>query len=157
MVLVGQPQLKALLGRPELVQFAQRISSDFHIPKLTVDEVARYIHHRLTVAGRTEPLFDAAAVHRIAVAANGIPRSINILCDTALIYGFSCEASRITREIVDEVIDDKARYGVFGPADGAPGSVRLDSGSNSSTNVADFPCEADVARALFTSLSDKKK
>ena len=117
-VLVGQPQLKELLNRPDLVQFAQRVSSDFHISAFSVIEVARYIHHRLKVAGRSEPLFDAAAVHRIANVTGGVPRSINILCDAALVYGYALEAPRISRVIIDEVIRDKSKYGVFGPIKG---------------------------------------
>ena len=117
-ILVGQPQLKELLNRPELEQFVQRVSSDFHISAFSVAEVARYIHHRLKVAGRSEPLFDAASVHRIAKVTGGVPRSINILCDAALVYGYASEAPRISRVIIDEVIRDKIEYGVFDPIKG---------------------------------------
>lgn len=119
-VLVGQPQLKALLNRPELLQFVQRVSSDYHISAFSVGEAARYIHHRLKVAGRSEPLFDAAAVHRIAKVTKGVPRAINILCDAALVYGFAAQAPRISRAIVDEVVRDKRKYGVFGPKTDGP-------------------------------------
>jgi hypothetical protein len=73
-------------------------------------------------------LFGAEASARIAAASGGIPRTINILCDTALAYGFSAEAQRIDAALVDELIADRARYGRWIPvppaAPNAP-SMRL--------------------------------
>ena len=94
-ILVGQPQLRELLKRPELQQFAQRVAADFFIPPLNTVEVGDYIDHRLKVAGRERQLFTPLATAKIARAAGGIPRSVNILCDTALVYGFAEEARRI--------------------------------------------------------------
>ena len=122
-VLVGQPQLKVLLRRPELEQFMQRVSSDFHIAPLSAKEVAVYINHRCAMAGRNEMLFVGKAVERIAEETGGVPRKINILCDTALVYGYSQEARMITGEIIDEVLKDKAEYGVFGTDGAATESV----------------------------------
>lgn len=113
-VLVGQPQLRELLRKPELQQFFQRVSVDFYIPPLEPFEVEKYIHHRLLVAGREEPLFTSVAVKLIAEVTKGIPRSINILCDTALVYGFSTGADKIDVNLVREVIKDRADYGVLG-------------------------------------------
>ncbi len=110
-LLVGQPQLNELLRRPELVQFAQRVSVQFFIPPLGTVEVERYIRHRLKVAGREKPLFTLKACQRIAEATNGVPRSINILCDTALVYGFSAEREWIDDELIEEVLSDRAEYG----------------------------------------------
>lgn len=112
-ILVGQPQLRKLLRRPELEQFLQRVSVDFFIPALETAEVKRYIEHRLKVAGREQPLFTDAAYERIAGASGGIPRSINTLCDTVLVYGFSSDADLIDVDLVDEVLRDKDEYGVF--------------------------------------------
>jgi len=120
-VLLGQPQLKTLLRRPELQQFAQRISVDFHLQRLCDAEVGLYVIHRLKVAGRETPLFSHEALMRIAEVSGGIPRSINILCDTALVYGFSLGIERIARRVIDEVISDKQKYGIFNapvPPDG---------------------------------------
>ena len=55
LILVGQPQLKGLLQAPELIQFAQRIASDFHLAPLTAEDIHSYIGHRLSIAGRDEP------------------------------------------------------------------------------------------------------
>lgn len=113
-ILVGQPQLKDLLRRPELQQFAQRVSVDYFIPPLEAADVKSYVAHRLKVAGRDEPLFTDAAMERVAEATRGVPRSINILCDMAMVYGFSGEAPQIDVGIVNDVIKDRGTYGVFG-------------------------------------------
>jgi type II secretory pathway predicted ATPase ExeA len=113
-VLVGQPQLRTLLQRPELQQFAQRVAADFYISPLNSVEVGDYIDHRLKVAGRERQLFTPLATSKIARAAHGIPRSINILCDTALVYGFAAEARLIDVHLIDEVLQDRSQYGVLG-------------------------------------------
>jgi general secretion pathway protein A len=112
-ILVGQPQLKDLLRSPQLVQFAQRVSSDFHLRPLNPSEVTDYINYRLHAAGGQAPLFSEQACAAIAHASQGIPRTINILCDTALIYGFASKAQRITAELVATVIENKAQFGVL--------------------------------------------
>jgi len=112
-ILIGQPQLKDLLRSPQLVQFAQRVSSDFHLKPLNPSEVRDYISYRLRAAGSQMPLFSDEACKAIAHASQGIPRTINILCDTALIYGFAVSAERITTEIVSLVIENKSQYGVL--------------------------------------------
>lgn len=129
-VLVGQPQLRQLLRRPELQQFAQRVATDFFIPPLNSVEVGDYITHRLKVAGRERQLFTPLATAKIAKAAHGIPRSINILCDTTLVYGFAAGARLIDVHLVDEVLSDRSQYGVLGdinfsthePGEGSPSS-----------------------------------
>jgi len=113
LILVGQPQLKTLLCSPELVQFAQRISSDFHLKPLSITEVPEYIDYRLKAVGANSALFSEDACAVIARASGGIPRSINILCDTALVYGFATQSSYVTKEIVDLVIQDKQNFGIF--------------------------------------------
>jgi type II secretory pathway predicted ATPase ExeA len=112
-ILVGQPQLKTLLMRPDLQQFAQRVAVDFHIKPLDATDVQVYIKHRLAIAGREAELFTAEACAKIAEVSHGVPRSINILCDTALVYGFSAETEQIGLELVEEVLSDKAEYGTL--------------------------------------------
>lgn len=116
-ILVGQPELRDLLKLPELRQFAQRVAVDFFIPPLGVGEVAQYIEHRLRVAGRLEPLFSVKAITRIAEASKGIPRSVNILADRALIYGFAEELPTIELCTVDEVLADRREFGVLASTD----------------------------------------
>ena len=112
-ILVGQPQLKNLLQQPDLVQFAQRIASDYHLRPLNSEETASYIAHRLEVAGARMEVFTHEACLRIARATRGIPRLVNVLCDTALVYGFSTGARVIDADLIEEIIRDKSEYGIF--------------------------------------------
>jgi type II secretory pathway predicted ATPase ExeA len=112
-ILIGQPQLKDLLRSPELIQFAQRVSSDFHLRPLNAAEVTEYIDYRLNAVGARSHLFTDDACQLIGEASHGIPRTINILCDTALVYGFAANVRQIDRDLVSQVIEHKAQYGVL--------------------------------------------
>lgn len=150
LVLVGQPQLMELLRRPELEQFAQRVSSDFHVTPLAGDEIPQYVSHRLEVAGCKTQLFEDEALQRIAEATDGTPRKINILCDTALVYGYAAGQEVVPVDTIEEVLRDKRQYGVFGRA-----KPRLATGRRG--NVAKCPEDAELARELFPSLQDREK
>jgi general secretion pathway protein A len=113
LILVGQPQLRDLLLDPKLRQFAQRISSDFHLQPLDENEVGKYIDFRLSAVGSKTALFSQQACSEIARASGGIPRMINILCDTALVYGFASGQKTISQAIVREVIADKQQFSIF--------------------------------------------
>ena len=108
-ILVGQPSLRDLLRRPELRQFAQRIVVDYHLDALSAEEAVDYIRHRLRVAGGDPDLFDSEACRLIASSSRGVPRLINVLCDTALVYAFSEQRSCIDSSIVRDVLADKDR------------------------------------------------
>jgi type II secretory pathway predicted ATPase ExeA len=112
-ILVGQPQLKDKLRAPELLQFAQRVSSDFHLKPLNSNEVAQYIDYRLEAVGCREQLFTDEACALIAEASRGIPRTINILSDTALVYGYAANCDQIDAELVRSVIENKTEFGVL--------------------------------------------
>jgi len=113
LIIVGQPQLRNLLQAPELKQFAQRVSADFHLGRLRIDDVTKYIDHRLNIAGAASVVFSDEACRLIYRASNGVPRVINILCDTSMIYGFANEVTSIDAEIVRNVVKDKQEYGVL--------------------------------------------
>ena len=116
LILVGQPQLRDLLQAPQLHQFAQRISSDFHLKPLGQREVANYISFRLQAVGAPPPprtIFTLEACAKIAAVSGGIPRMINILCDTALVYGFARGEKTISGRLIEEVIADKQQYSIF--------------------------------------------
>jgi type II secretory pathway predicted ATPase ExeA len=113
LILIGQPQLKELLCGPKLVQFAQRVSSDFHLKPLAQSDVAKYINFRLGAVGSRVNLFTDEACNMIAEASHGIPRVINILCDTALVYGYSTGLKCIDSDLMRLVIEDKREYGIF--------------------------------------------
>jgi type II secretory pathway predicted ATPase ExeA len=112
-ILVGQPQLKDNLRAPQLLQFAQRVSSDFHLKPLSVADVNQYIHFRLKAVGAKMKLFSDQACELIWQASRGIPRTINIICDTALVYGYAAQSELISTDIVKLVIENKAAYGVL--------------------------------------------
>jgi general secretion pathway protein A len=103
-MLVGQPELREKLGRPELRQFAQRISVNFHLRPLDLTETHAYIRHRLMIAGGDENLFLPDAVEFVYAHTNGIPRLVNHLCDFALVYAFADQRKDIDAELVSQVV-----------------------------------------------------
>lgn len=105
MILVGQPQLLIMLKDPELLQFRQRIASDYFLKALNRTETAHYILHRCWMTGVKRVLFTEDAVDLIYQASKGIPRVINVLCDTALVYGFAEQAEEITSDLVKSVLE----------------------------------------------------
>ena len=106
-VLLGQPELRETLQRPELLQFAQRVSVDYHLDGMSSEDTKHYILHRLKVAGGRPELFTEEAMEMIAEASRGIPRVINVLCDTSLFYGFSFKRETIDCDTVKDVLADK--------------------------------------------------
>ena len=107
-ILVGQPELWTLLRDPRMEQFAQRISYDYFLKPLDdVDSVRQYVEHRVSMAGGSDALFHPDTFELIQKATRGVPRLINLICDTALVYGYGEGAKQITCEIVRQVIADK--------------------------------------------------
>ena len=102
-VLIGQPELRAMLARPELEQLAQRVIARYHLEALTAPETAQYVKHRLEAAGLTRPLpFDRRALERIHRLTGGVPRRINLLCDRALLGAFAGGLAQVERAVVDQ-------------------------------------------------------
>ena len=100
-VLIGQPELRDMLARPELEQLAQRVIARFHLGALSRGETEAYIRHRLSVAGPRAPLpFDAAALALIHRLSGGVPRRINLLADRALLGAYAQGRQRVDRPIV---------------------------------------------------------
>lgn len=104
-MLVGQPELKDRLAQPELAQLAQRVAISFDLTPLAHGEVPAYIEHRLSVAGAGSAIFTAEACARLAEVTGGIPRRINILCDTALVFAYGKDSHTVDTGIVNEVVD----------------------------------------------------
>ncbi len=113
LILVGQPELLALMQRQELRQLAQRVSVDYKLKALGYRETIAYIKHRLTHAGGNEDIFDKYALAAIFYHSGGIPRLINTLCDFGLVYGFSEGLQQINLEIMLDVIKGKQMGGIF--------------------------------------------
>jgi type II secretory pathway predicted ATPase ExeA len=121
-ILIGQPELRETLRLQSLRQFAQRIAIDHHIEALSHDETRRYIQHRLGVAGGSVEVFSSAALDLIHKSTGGVPRLVNLICDTALVYGFSEQRSTIDADLIEQVIRDRSAGGLL-PLQVAGGAV----------------------------------
>ena len=112
-VLIGQPELRTMLDRPDLEQLAQRVIARFHLQALSLKETEHYIRHRLSVAGMTRALpFDRPALHRIHEIARGVPRRINLLCDRVMLGAYAHG-----KQTIDVPMIEKAAREVFGRAE----------------------------------------
>ena len=116
LVLVGQPELREKLRGDRLEQFVQRIGVDFHLAPLDAEDVDLYIKHRLRAAGGDVNIFRPAARRLVHYLCAGVPRRINSMCDTALVYGFSVSRKRITDDLVRDMVLERTKAGEFGDA-----------------------------------------
>ncbi len=107
-ILIGQPELHALLARPELRQLAQRITARYHLPPLLSIEIKAYIKHRLEIVGCKQQLFTWNALRLIHILSGGFPRLINIICDRAMLGAYAEQAKlidwRLVRKAAHEVM-----------------------------------------------------
>ncbi len=113
-ILIGQPELRAMLARPELEQLAQRVIARYHLGSLTAEETASYIRHRLAVAGSTaQTPFAPRLMAQIHAMSHGVPRRINLLCDRALLGAYVENQPQVTRQILrraaEEVFAEEGR------------------------------------------------
>ncbi|MFT5174898.1 MAG: type II secretory pathway predicted ATPase ExeA [Gammaproteobacteria bacterium] len=105
-VLVGQPELRDLVARPDLRQLSQRITARYHLDRLTSKETRNYIEHRLSISNVQKPIFTAAAMALVHRSAKGIPRSINMICDRALLGAFATGQRRINKKIASKAASE---------------------------------------------------
>ena len=106
-VLVGQPEFRATLKRPDFRQLNQRISLFYRLDPLGEVETREYILHRLRIAGCTQHVFDEEAMALIWRESGGVARRINTLCDLSLIYGFGNNKQVIDGGIVRQMLADR--------------------------------------------------
>jgi type II secretory pathway predicted ATPase ExeA len=105
-ILVGQLELQTLLRSPALRQLDQRVSIRYELKPLDRDAAGSYVSHRLAVAGGSGSVaFTAKAIDRVHALSGGIPRLINLICDRALLAGFSQRTSRITRPMIEQAAE----------------------------------------------------
>lgn len=109
LVLVGQPELRDIVLRPDLSQFAQRVSAHFHLGPMDADTVEAYIAHRLEQAGGSSETFSSDACRAVHKQSGGVPRLVNQLCDLCMVYAFANGQTVIDANTVSQVLDD----GVF--------------------------------------------
>ena len=105
-LLLGQPELREMVARPELRQLAQRITARYHLTPLDAKETAAYLRHRWRVAGGTRFPFDAGAVQRLHARAGGVPRLVNVIAERALLAGYARDATSIDAKLVDAAADE---------------------------------------------------
>jgi len=105
-ILIGQPELKDLIARPDLRQLRQRITVRFHLPALFHEEVSNYLEQRLRVAGLTEKVFLDDAVQMISEFSGGIPRLINVLADRAMLGAYANGVKQISAGMIEYALAD---------------------------------------------------
>ncbi|NRA96620.1 MAG: AAA family ATPase [Planctomycetes bacterium] len=102
-ILVGQPELRHSIDRPELKQLRQRVAMRYHLLPLDRAETAEYVAHRLRVASPTSPVrFSDRAINAVHRYSRGIPRLINLCCDKALLVAYTEDESKVDRRAVME-------------------------------------------------------
>lgn len=107
-ILVGQPELNQILNQPNMTQLVQRIRLRFHVGPLKQDESIEYIYHRLRVAGSLKPekVFTKETFPLIYKYTNGIPRRLNVLCDTAMVCAYADNKTIIDDVSINDAIDE---------------------------------------------------
>jgi general secretion pathway protein A len=137
-ILMGQPDLRDKLDRPELEQLRQRITVSYHLEPLDAEETSQYINHRLARASMGAPMvFNRDVTSRIHARSGGVPRVINVIADAALVFGYGEEQGEIDVKLVDAVIEDLDTTGVLGPR------------SNANRRAAVVPADPVAAAALL--------
>ncbi|MDB5797798.1 MAG: peptidoglycan-binding protein [Paucimonas sp.] len=100
-VLIGQPELRELVGQPALTQLSQRIIARYHLGPLSRADCRAYIIHRLAVAGaRSAPLFSESAMRLVHQLSGGVPRCINLLCDRAMLAAYAGNRASVDAGLV---------------------------------------------------------
>jgi general secretion pathway protein A len=99
-ILIGQPELRELLDRPEMRQIAQRITGRYHLEPLRKDETRAYVSHRLRVAGTQNDIFTKRAIDALYKYARGIPRLINVIADRALLAAYTKDQRSVDAKLV---------------------------------------------------------
>ncbi len=117
-LIVGQPNLRDMINSPELEQFRQRVAVSYHLTPLDGPETAGYIDWRLRHAAMGEPLrfpLDASAL--VYQRSGGVPRLINVICDSALVYGYAEARLQIDRALIEETVAELEVNGILRTAD----------------------------------------
>ena len=108
-ILIGQPELRELLDRPEMRQIAQRITGRYHLEPLKQERHAVYVNHRMRVAGAQSDVFTRSAIRQLYKKSRGIPRLINVIADRALLAAYTQD-----HRLVDGRLVESAASEVFG-------------------------------------------
>jgi len=138
--LIGQPEFREILQRPEMEQFRQRVAATCHIGPLDAEETRHYVEHRLKCAGATDkPTFEDGVFEGVFKASGGIPRRINSVCDRLLLLGFLSNRTHLTTEDVAEIAKEFAQESQVPVRADAAAVAAIDAGP-----VPSGPGELDV-------------
>src|SRR5262245_26668733 len=152
LILAGQPEFAARLNEPGLRQLKQRVALRCEIAPFDVSETAAYIASRIaTAGGDSARLFTRQAVRTIHEYSAGIPRTINVICDNALVSAFGLGRHQVDREIVMGVVGDfdlGHEHATARPA--APQVPRRD-------DATDAPRPEPPTRPLFESIGQPRR
>ena len=106
-IIAGQPELSHKLDSERLQQLTQRVRLRFHLGALSKRETHEYITHRLDVAGaKGRKIFEPAACDTVFRYTGGVPRLVNVLCDTALLCAFAEERTVIDEGLVKAAVEE---------------------------------------------------
>jgi len=112
-VLVGQPNLRDLLARHDLEQLRQRVTVTYHIEPLTAEDTHAYVNHRLRHASVGVPLtFSRPVTDVIHMHSRGVARTINVIADAVLLYGYGSDKQVVDLELTNEVVNDLGLWDV---------------------------------------------
>ncbi len=137
--LLGQPQFRTTLARPEVEQLRQRVIASYHLGPLSVDETRAYVLHRLrTVGWHGDPTFADDSFLRIHQHTGGVPRRINTLCSRLLLFGFLEERHGIDSDMVEKVAFELAAELPCAVPETSAGKGRAPAGLSNGMTVADF-------------------
>ena len=159
-VLAGQPELSERLNEVSLRQLKQRISLRCELSSMNVKETAAYIAGRIRIAGgRPEQLFTRESIGAVYAASQGLPRTVNVICDNALLGGYAAQVQPITAAFVEDVCRD---FDINGSADPEPAVAVADDQDPVATPMLPAPA-AEVPRTpvaperLFADVAGRKR
>ena len=147
--LIGQPELRAMMNRPELEQLRQRVTVSYHLPSLDVDETAAYISHRLSRAATGTPvIFPRDVTDLVHQRSRGVPRRINVIADAILLYGYGEGQREITLDLAQKAVDELITSGILTEDAPAAAGVTTTAGATplaSGTTLAASPSDRIAA------------
>lgn len=106
LILVGQPELQAILAQHSNRQLDQRITARFHLPAMNKKQLIPYLQHRLLQAGNEADLFTSGAISAIWAGSNGIPRLINSIADRALLGTYATSKTQVSKAIAQQAVGE---------------------------------------------------
>lgn len=151
LLILGQPELRATLKHPRLKPLIQRIAMYCHLTPMSFDDMTRYIAFRLVRASKDKPNVDFSrnALETIYENSHGVPRLVNLICDNALLVGYSSDSRLIDSRIVKRAVSQ-----MLPNFDGPPADLLGEGGDDSADEsvnpgpVTPSPQEVDDGRRI---------